>query len=167
MHCVEGIGHVAEHTPAKRLDILMPAFAIGSERDQQSLRLLPEFLLQLLALDGARADGALQGPHLRANLCKNLSWPSEIASDRTASHASHPDNRFTWRARTTATSCPWGNVSLNRKAAPCQSPTLRIERTIGFLERVAGVFTVPDGGLMIWSKPISNTRPCFRRRRPQ
>jgi hypothetical protein len=48
----------------------MPALAIGCERIQQRLRLLPDLLLQLRVLDGAGAGGALQDPFLRAI----LSW---------------------------------------------------------------------------------------------
>jgi hypothetical protein len=61
MHCVKAIGFVPEQAPAKRLNILVPAFSIGGGGSQQRLRLFPEFLLLLRARDGAGADGALQG----------------------------------------------------------------------------------------------------------
>jgi hypothetical protein len=60
MHGVKVVRHVLEHMPAKRLNIRMPALTIGGERSQQNLSLFPEFL-QAQALEGAGADGALQG----------------------------------------------------------------------------------------------------------
>jgi hypothetical protein len=60
MHGVKEIRQDLEHSPAKRLNIRMPALTIGGERHQQGLRLLPE-LLRTCALEGRGADGVLQG----------------------------------------------------------------------------------------------------------
>ena len=60
MHGVEEIRQVPQHAPAKRLDIRVPALAIGGERNQQVLRMLPELLLQFLVLEVAGADCAAQ-----------------------------------------------------------------------------------------------------------
>jgi hypothetical protein len=49
MHYLEVVGLIPKHTPAKRLNVLMPALPIGGENSQQRLRLFPEFLLLLPA----------------------------------------------------------------------------------------------------------------------
>src|SRR5882762_11634034 len=74
MHGVKVMRQVLEYTDAKRLSIRMPALTIGGERRrQQRLRLLPEFLLQPRVLEGAGADGALQGLFFRTILLGNFS----------------------------------------------------------------------------------------------
>jgi hypothetical protein len=61
MHGIKVVRQVLQQTPAKRLDIRMPALTIAGKRGrQQRFRLLPEFLLQPRILEGAGADGALQ-----------------------------------------------------------------------------------------------------------
>src|SRR6185312_17522605 len=61
MHGFKKIRLIAEHAPAKRLDIDVPACAVGCERSQHRFGQFPEFLLLLLVLNGAGAGGALQG----------------------------------------------------------------------------------------------------------
>jgi len=72
MHGVEAVRQVPQRPPAKRLNVRMPALAIGGERSQHSLRLLFELLLQLRALHGARASGVLQDLFSRVILLERI-----------------------------------------------------------------------------------------------